>query len=106
MVTTKLIIYKKIIRVKLTVYGDITTQSEANMEYIRNDKQYYLSSMEYTFCATNSEGVNSCVLWFTLDFFHCNALKHDSEFSLCYFKYFDLENNIQNKLQYYALLTK
>ena len=36
--------------------------------------------------------------------FHCNALKQESEFSLCYFQYFGIDKKIQKKLQCYSFL--
>ena len=60
--------------------------------------------MEYPFSATISAAVNSHVLGYELDFFYSDTLKHESELSLCYFQYFDIDNNIQKKSQYYAFL--
>ena len=51
--------------------------------------------MEYTFGDKSSARVNACVLGRALTFL---PLKQ----SLCYFKYFHLEKNSQNNLQYYV----
>ena len=61
-------IYKISIWVKQIGYGNITTKSVSDFEYMKNDKEYYWSSMENTFSSTSSLDVNSRVLGFGLDF--------------------------------------
>ena len=54
---------------KQTGYGNIKTKSESDLEFITNDKECYLSSMEYTLSDTSSDDGNAYVLGCALDFF-------------------------------------
>ena len=63
------------IRAKQTGYGDIKTESGSDFEYTRKDKQYYLSSTEYTLSATSSAGVNACLPGLSLELFPFNPFK-------------------------------
>ena len=58
---------------------------------ISSDIQFHMRSMQVYL------GVH-------LTFFHSNALRHESEFSLCWFQYIDIDKRTQKKLQYYAFL--
>ena len=63
------------IREKQTDYGDRTAQNESNFEYIRIDKQNYLSPIENIFGATCSAGVYSFVVGYELYFFPFQRFK-------------------------------
>ena len=55
-------------RQKQTEYGGMTAYSENMIEYISNENQYYLSSMDNIFSAICSSGVIILVLGCELDF--------------------------------------
>ena len=50
-------------------YGNIKTQSASDLEYIKNDKEYYFSWMEYIFITTNLEDFNAHLLGCAPNFF-------------------------------------
>ena len=104
MVITELILVMISIRAEEKCYQNITTWIESGFEYISKDNQYYFTPIEYTFSSTISVAVNVCSLVCALDLFPFQRFKRWVRILLCYFQYFDIEEQAKKKLLYYAFI--